>query len=572
MRYLNQAEALQKARVSTDRSETVGQPPPEVWYRAAQLAGVQPKTKSPTPSELKQAETHAFASDIQNIVSTGKINVFVPYTEPEPQRPGETDYSYARRTEYKTFPKLLEPSVKGISGPRLSDIIYGYAEHVKKTEVFNPFKNAPRSAWSFEFAGGMVEAGETLTEIAFPYPVPVPARPLTGARIGGVVAGNILLIAMSGSILKEVNDLIAETASKLVEPIKYEFQSRAVDWLTTQYMEKGPLEWKGLPERFVMKITRAGPYIATGEVSIPTAEVLGEGLIPEVNVYALPYTSAGWEFTESPRMGGVMITKYPTDIIKAELLPKAITGLLTAGELKGMEELASESLKEQSLSFQGGEPATTKPYQGSESLGSFNKVLYDVGYDKPLGFAKQKLPPYKDILDYMREQKQLPLTTQTVLTRMGLEPFIPDLFGKTSKAFSDIALPTLSIAVSLSQFARARSRTETTPSLKTDITAILDVGFKQLNDVALSPMQKVKVGQEQSLTQLLKQVTVQIQQPKIPPGMDQKMNFPHIRFDNADMPRMNLPMFKRKGKSPWEKRYMWEFPVKGAKEAWKNLL
>jgi hypothetical protein len=308
-----------------------------------------------------------------------------------------------------------------------------------------------------------------------------------------------------------------------------------------------------------------------GEVSIPTAEVLGEGLIPEVNVYALPYTSAGWEMTESPRMGGVMITKYPTDIIKAELLPKAITSLLTAGELKGMEELASESLKEQSLSFQGGEPATTKPYQTSESLGSFNKVAYDIGYDKPLGFAKTKLPPYKDVLDYMREQKQLPLTTQTVLTRTGISPYFPDLLGKTAKINMDIALPTLGIALSLSQFARSRSRTETTPSLKTDLAAISDVAFKPLEDVGLSSTQKVKAVQEQSLSQLLKQLTEQIQQPKIPPGMDYKMNVPHIRFDSANMPKMDLFMGKRKGKSGWTRRYMWEFPVKGPKELLKKL-
>lgn len=59
-----------------------------------------------------------------------------------------------------------------------------------------------------------------------------------------------------------------------------------------------------------------------------------------------------------------------------------------------------------------------------------------MGFSSTYGFEKQLLPP-KNILDLMREQKLLPFTTQTQVTRMGIFPYqatahIGDVASKAS--------------------------------------------------------------------------------------------------------------------------------------------
>ena len=93
----------------------------------------------------------------------------------------------------------------------------------------------------------------------------------------------------------------------------------------------------------------------------------------------------------------------------------------------------------------------------------------------------------------------------------------------------------------------------------------------------LSPMsmteqeQRPKLVLGQSLIPGLIQIPrLDIPTPTVPTPTPQV-----FKWDNRSlpgMPKMSFFMPKRKGKNAWEKRYMWEFPVKGAKEMWKKIL
>jgi len=116
--------------------------------------------------------------------------------------------------------------------------------------------------------------------------------------------------------------LFGEATSKVFQKF---VTPKAQTWLTKQYLAKGPAEWKGLPEKFVMKVTGAKPYLAQQVVSIPT---------PEIMSYAsLKGEAAGWLLAETPRSSALLISKMPGETLaKAwvqEHLFKAATGGLS---------------------------------------------------------------------------------------------------------------------------------------------------------------------------------------------------------------------------------------------------
>jgi len=116
--------------------------------------------------------------------------------------------------------------------------------------------------------------------------------------------------------------LTGEAASKIFGKV---VTPKAQAWLTKQYLAKGPAEWKGLPEKFVMKVTGAKPYLAQQVVSVPTAEV--------VSLKGLEAEAAGWLLAETPKSSALLISKMPGETLaKAwvqEHLFKAATGGLS---------------------------------------------------------------------------------------------------------------------------------------------------------------------------------------------------------------------------------------------------
>ena len=220
------------------------------------------------------------------------------------------------------------------------------------------------------------------------------------------IIGDILLSAAIGTAVEKV----------VMKPI---VRPKAEAWLTKQYVKKGLLAWKGWKEKVVMKVTGARPYLAYGEVSIPTAEVWGlkgAEAIPK----GLPYTDIGWELTIAPRTGGVMISKVPTTTLTKGVLP-VFFGLGT--------ELI-EFIPKKSLSYVGGKEARTFKYERIRDVGGFEKTPWRVGWESKFGFEKARMPILKEL---MKQQKLLPFVTQTQLTRMGIFPYIPKVIAVTGK-------------------------------------------------------------------------------------------------------------------------------------------
>jgi len=193
-------------------------------------------------------------------------------------------YTEMRRTEYKMYhhiaPTLISARAAGL--PRLSDVLFGEARKAREFEQRYPHLPQTRGR-GFEYLGGIVETGETYAEIIAPYPVPIPERPLTPARVTGLVTGAVA----AGAVVSWVAEPGITPAAR--------------HYLTKKYLEKGPLAWKGWKEKAVMRLTGVRPHVAPGVVSIPTSEAVG--------MKELAAQQLAWELTQAPKTTGLMITK-----------------------------------------------------------------------------------------------------------------------------------------------------------------------------------------------------------------------------------------------------------------------
>jgi len=240
--------------------------------------------------------------------------------------------------------------------------------------------------------------------------------------------------------------VLAPSIAKIETAIMGKIQAKAQTWLTAKYVEKGPLEWAGLKEKAVMRLTGARPYLAPGEVSIPIVEVVGPKGIEAVPK-GLPYTAYGWELAISPKTAALMIPKFPTEPL-AQALPKLL-GVLTTSELEGFLKYYAreEPMPLEYLKAFKKEPVPAQPLEKG-----LPPSMLETGYYPALGFER-KIPEvsvkglfawrgWPTVRELMETQKLLPFVTQTQLTRMGIYPPAPYVgtlqTGVTSKAVAQI--------------------------------------------------------------------------------------------------------------------------------------
>jgi len=160
-----------------------------------------------------------------------------------------------------------------------------------------------------------------------------------------------------------------KAVSKVAKPLTTRVTAKTQSWLTEKYIEKGPLAWKGWKEKAVMKVTGARPYLARGEVVLPS-------LIEPVSLSQLQASQLSWELTQAPGVGGVWLRNIGLAPTKTKVLPHLIA--------------------------RGG--------------------AISIGYLRELGFEE---PMWKRGL--------LPYVTQQQVTRMGITPHIPKMIGVTGK-------------------------------------------------------------------------------------------------------------------------------------------
>jgi hypothetical protein len=120
-----------------------------------------------------------------------------------------------------------------------------------------------------------------------------------GAAAAAVKGEDILKGAAAGALAGAAAGAVFEVAGVAAGFIR----KQASEWLTGKYLEKGPLEWKGVKEELVMKVTGAKPFKpASSIVDIPD--------FPEPTAGSLFKQQQAWELAESPGTSAYLATKY----------------------------------------------------------------------------------------------------------------------------------------------------------------------------------------------------------------------------------------------------------------------
>jgi hypothetical protein len=148
------------------------------------------------------------------------------------------------------------------------------------------------------------QIGETLTSTGLSGVV---AREALATGLGTVAGGveaavkgeDILKGAAAGALAGAAAGAVFEVADVVVGGL---IRKEASEWLTEKYLQKGPLEWKGVKEEFVMRVTGAQPKPVKSIVDIPD--------FPEPTAISLFKQQQAWELAESPGTSAYLATKY----------------------------------------------------------------------------------------------------------------------------------------------------------------------------------------------------------------------------------------------------------------------
>jgi len=219
-----------------------------------------------------------------------------------------------------------------------------------------------------------------------------------------------------------VGELVGLVGLNLVVP---KVQSRASDWLMQSYEEQIESGVKlpswSFSQKVLMKITGAKPQLPYGEIGISVTETMSKaGFVSRVPI-GDEFTDIGWELTNAPHMGGVMLTKVPT-----VTTPRSLELFFGIGE-----ELIPWNVIKGEGEQLGFEQKLVKPQDSYyPKIGSFDRSL-----------------KFVNVRTLMEENKLLPFTTQTQLTRMGIFPYVPDMnLGLTaSKSLASVSASLLGL-------------------------------------------------------------------------------------------------------------------------------
>jgi hypothetical protein len=410
------------AREAAARREQAGTTPAPEQQPPTITVEVQ-KPVPPTPAQLRREETRDFAQDVANV----KANVGTSSLTAMIEQYGETLYSgdIVTRTMQKT----------GYLPSRASDVMFVAGAVSGPEGIINP--NVP----------SLFELGSKSPEF-----------------IAGRLVGEGMVLAGTSEVFSWVTK---GTENPLRRPVE--------KWLMKSYEEqaKGAVEsgkaasWS-LKQKLVMKITGVTPNLARGEVSIPVVETVSKTGVISAVPKGLPFTDIGWELTEAPRMGGVMITKMPS-----VTTPKALEvffgigqELIPFGKIKGEgETLGFEKSIAKGEPMEKGLPSSMLEESYYPKVGGFDAALKEVNVKGATSWTK-----WPTTRSLMEEQKLLPFVTQTQLTRLGIAPYIPDMtVGSASSGLTRM----LGIGIGLLPKAFSKQaiipKLETMPKLESEI-------------------------------------------------------------------------------------------------------
>jgi hypothetical protein len=388
----------------------------------------------------------------------------------------------------------------------------------------------------------------------------------------GTVAGDILLSMgfgkVTGKIWEYAPEVVKAPIERVVSKVTSPVSERIESWLSGSYEEAakaGELWHPSITERIVMGATGIKPQLSYGEVAFPIVETVSKtGVISGVPS-GLPFTDIGWELSIAPRMGGVMITKEAVETspkalelffgIGEELFP--FGKALAEGEPLGFEKPKAEPVTEKGL------PSSMLEEGYYPKVGGFDVTLKEVNVRGVTSWTK-----WPTLSELMSEQKLLPFTTQTQVTRLGITPFIPDISTNLESASQF-----LGSAFMLGLGTTLLSKPSQQPKASERLTTFQVPSLKSLTelDSALMEKQTQVPALISSLVsmQVTKQIQtqIQIQVPKTSLKTPFTFDFPK----DFSMPKMWMPKPGRRRKHG-QGLYLWEFPILEPSKVLKKLM
>jgi hypothetical protein len=297
---------------------------------------------------------------------------------------------------------------------------------------------------------GFVSAFEGLINPNVPTIFEAPSQPR--GFLAGRITGEAVLILASSKALQPITESVATGAKDVANMVskatgwKYSSAAYKLSQLKTSILEK-------LPES---PFKYFGKTVSPGEVSIPVSET--EQLLARPST--LWATDLGWEMTVAPRTSGVMIPKIPMMAARTrESLP------LFFGVGKSFFAFSEVQASESSLGFKRETVARTSKEEYIPKVGGFDR----------------RLPT---LTEFIQQQKHLPFATQSFVTRMGLQPYVPSMSTRSSSSFAKL----LGFGVAGFGLSIVRPKTQT---------------FEQVNKTLSQIIPKIDYGQRQTRKEAL---------------------------------------------------------------------
>jgi len=339
-------------------------------------------TTPPTPKTPHGAEVSGREAGMLDFSSTLTPTNLSPLAETQTQTVtiGKGPTSAGRQVTIQRQP-ILE------AGPTLTGWLLGRSEEAKKAEQFLP--SGVRTSKGLEAAAGFAFAGESLVNPRTPFK-------LSGPFIGGLVVGTVAIGYGVGKVIEPIT-----------QPYQQAIQAKGSAYLTKQYEEAAKsgnvLNWKGIPEKIVERLTGATPKELPPElVGLPTLEE-GQSLVPSITKLSPSWAKYDvgmdiLDLTNAPRVSGYGLTQaIPVDMGKLAETPAWIKmGIPAETFYKAVEQgaIKEEWFKPKPTSEQ--QPYTM--YQGGHAVDisggqqlSFSKLpqTFRPAQTLPLAFTKQ---------------------------------------------------------------------------------------------------------------------------------------------------------------------------------------
>lgn len=344
------------------------------------LTNVAPPPTSKTPHGAEVSGREAGILDFSSTPTPTNLSPLAG-TQTETVTIGKSPTSVGRQVTIQRQP-ILE------AGPTLTGWLLGKSEEAKKGEQFLPFPGLKASK-GVEAAAGLAYSVESMVNPRTPFK-------LSGPFIGGMTVGIIAESYVIGKVIEPIT-----------RPYQQAIQAKGSAYLTKQYEEAAKsgnvLNWKGIPEKIVERLTGATPKELPPElVGLPTLEE-GQALVPSVTKLSPSWAKYDvgmdiLDLTNAPRVSGYGLTQaIPVDMGKLAETPAWIKmGIPAETFYKAVEQgaIKEEWFKPKPTSEQ--QPYTM--YQGGHAVDisggqqlSFSKLpqTFRPAQNLPLAFTKQ---------------------------------------------------------------------------------------------------------------------------------------------------------------------------------------